>query len=251
MFIPSAKYLPVLVPLAAALFIQTASATYYNIAGAQRIVFPGSTATIFLEPVLPKRGEPFTINVTGQWKDKCIPFQETVNIVPLDDYFHPGTIAILATPDHTNDCGEGFEPTDYHLSIHVQGTDWELFYDDQKFNDQAPVTVQLAVYDPLIGKDFQGTTYWSKDFDLNYGLHTIPPRLRSGYWVSTGTPNQGLLIQQQGNTAVFYELKYNRISGEPNWHYADGRFDGNSLNGVAYLVNWLSPVDGINPAYTQ
>jgi len=43
---------------------------------------------------------------------------------------------------------------------------------------------------------------------------------------------------------VFLELTFNRTSGEPNWLYASGNFHGNSLNGVAYLVNWLSPVEG-------
>jgi len=225
----STRYFQILILLIASLLI------YVGNVSAATVISPGSTTVISIDPVLPKQGEPFTINITGQWRDSCIPGQGelTYEMHNFTDKLRPEikgvTIEIKTTLDRTNDCGGEFDPTTYHLSVPVQNPDWNA------------VNVTLDITDP---QNLGDHIYWRRQFDLILGLHEIPPRLGSGNWLSEDTPYQGLLIQQQGTTVVFHEFTYNRTSGEPNWLYASGKFHGNALDGVAYLVNWLSPVEG-------
>jgi len=198
----------------------------------------GSTAVISIDPVLPKQGDPFTIKITGQWRDRCIPDQReaTYRFSSHDQW----SIVVETVTDDDEDCSTEFEPTAFELSIPIESDDWDVFFDGKRAID-----ILFAVDVP----NYSRRAYWEREFDLILGLHEIPPQLYSGFWISEGTPYQGILLQQQGNTVVFYELRYNRVSGEPNWHYASGEFHGNSLNGIAYLINWLSPVYGMNPEY--
>ena len=191
----------------------------------------GSIAVISLDPVLPRVGEPFTISITGQWQSPCIPEQAALRA----DYAGQ-TIQITSNSvvDGQN-CGDGgvFQLTPYSLSVSVPSSAWESFDENQPLD--------------IVFRDahrFLSFSRWRRTFDLRWGLHEIPPRLGAGFWLSEETPFQGLLLQQQESTLVFYELKYDRQNGAPNWHMADARFHGNSANGVAYLVNWLQPVDG-------
>ena len=230
----SMPYSQILVLLTASLFIHGGNVS------ATTVISPGSTTVISIDPVLPKQGEPFAINITGQWRDSCIPGQsgltyEMFNFTQRDRPEIKGVeVKIKTTLDRSNYCGGAFNPTTYHLSVPVQSLDWNA------------VSVTLDITDP---QNLDDHIYWQRQFDLILGLHEIPPRLGSGYWLSEDTPYQGLLIQQQSSTMVFYELTYNRTSGEPNWLYATGKFHGNSLNGVAYLVNWLSPVEGATQGF--
>lgn len=196
---------------------------------------------ISIDPVLPKQDESFAVNVTGVWGNSCVPEQGDVTY-EISEFPEHTRIYFNVTQNLTADCTDKFEPTPFELSITIQGSDRE------KIDNSEGFLVSFKVIEPQTEFSVP-ESYWSRIFDLTLGLHEIPPWLGSGYWLSDGAPFQGLLIQQQGNTVVFYELAYNRISGEPNWHYATGKFDGSALNGVAYLVNWLSPVAGINPEY--
>lgn len=204
------------------------------------VTSPASTAVISIDPVLPKQGESFVINVTGQWRDRCIPDQSelTYEIREFMESARPELRQVLfqlkTTLLHANECGGEFEPTAYKLSVPVQSTNW----------DALSVTVDIN-QSPNLDRHVN----WRRNFDLVLGTHDINPRLESGYWISEETPYQGLLIQQQGDTVVFYDMTYNRTSGEPNWIYADGVFHGNSLNGVGYFVSWLSPVEGATLGY--
>ncbi len=215
--------------LALSMFLHAGNAT------AAVVISPASTATISIDPVLPKQGESFTINVTGQWRNRCIPDQSelTYETHEFTELARPGLrgvrFKLKTTLQNANECGGEFEPSAYELSVPVQSTDWDVLRVSVEINES-----------PDVDRSFN----WSRAFDLVLGTHAINPRLESGYWVSDETPYQGLLIQQQGDTVVFYDMTYNRTSGEPNWIYADGVFHGNSLNGVGYLVNWLSPVEG-------
>jgi hypothetical protein len=199
------------------------------------MISPASTAVISIDPVLPKQGEAFTINVTGQWRNRCIPdvSELTYETNEFTVTARPGLkgvrFSLKTTLLDANECGGEFEPTAYELSVPVESTDWDI------------LNVYVQIYK---SPDVDINYNWSRSFDLVLGTHDINPRLESGYWISNETPYQGLLVQQQGDTVVFYDMTYNRISGEPNWIYADGVFHGNSLNGVGYLVNWLSPVEG-------
>ncbi len=199
------------------------------------VMSPGSTGVISIDPVLPKQGEPFTISVKGQWRNQCIPDQSklTFEIREFTETARPtlrqARLQLKTTLVHANECSGEFEPTAYALSVPVQSSNWDVLHVTADINESAETDRHV---------------YWHRNFDLVLGTHEINPRLGSGYWISDDTPAQGLLIQQQGDTVVFYDLTYSRTSGEPNWIYADGVFHGNSLNGVGYLVNWLSPVEG-------
>lgn len=225
------KYLQTAILLTVSFFIQVENA------GA---ISPGSTAVISIDPALPIEGEPFTITVTGQWRNPCVPDQSelTYEMHDFSESNRPEikgvSISIKTILDQSNDCGGSFEPTNYTLSLPAQISEWNA------------VNVTLDILDFPQG---ERQIFRQRSFDLILGLHEVPPRLGSGYWLSEETPYQGLLIQQQSSTIVFYELAYNRTSGEPNWLYAMGTFHGNSLNGVAYLVNWLSPVEGATAGF--
>lgn len=204
-------------------------------ATASIVISPASTAVISIEPVFPKQGESFTINVTGQWRNRCIPDQGelTYETYEFTELARPGLrgvwFKLKTTLLHAINCGSEFEPTTYELSLPVQSAEWDVLSVTADINESPDVNRRFS---------------WSRSFDLVLGTHDINPRLESGYWVSEETPSQSLLIQQQGDTVVFFEMTYNRTSGEPNWVYTHGDFHGNSLNGVGYLVNWLSPVEG-------
>lgn len=212
-----------------------------NVSALSSVMSPGSTAIISIDPVLPKQGVSFTVNVNGQWRNSCIPSQNDLTF-DIDRYRDLDrrevrvVIRLKTTLDQSNACGDEFNPTDYHLSVRVKGIDWNVV------GDWSATKVALEITrDPENSSDY---IYWERIFDLVLGSHEISPRLGSGYWISEDLPYQSLVIQQQSNTVVFYELTYNRSSGEPNWIYADGQFSGNSISGVSYLINWLSPVEG-------
>lgn len=215
---------------------------YAGNATASIVVSPASTAVISIDPVLPEQGESFTINITGQWRNRCIPNQSelTYENYEFTELARPGLrgvrFKLKTTLLRASECGGEFEPTAYELSVPVQNTDWDVLRVSVDINES-----------PDVDRRF----YWSRNFDLVLGTHDINPRLESGYWVSEETPSQSLLIQQQGDTVVFFEMTYNRTSGEPNWIYADGVFHGNSLKGVGYLVNWLSPVEGATLGFSN
>ena len=193
-------------------------------------VITGSTAVISLDPVIPKRGEPFTINISGQWETHCVPDQEGVVI----EYREQSILITLnfVVGTQQEECGDVFEPTPYSLSVTIPDVAWE------HIDENLPLEIVLRD-----AQEFLAFSWWRRSFDLIWGLHEIPPRLGSGFWISEETPFQGLLVQQQESTVVLYELKYDRQNGEPNWHMADARFHGNAANGVAYLVSWLQPED--------
>jgi len=236
-----AKFSQAVVLLAVALLIQTSNATELNMFSSSARTQPGSTAMISIDPVLPRQDEPFTVNVSGFWGNPCIPEQSDVTY-RISDFINHNRLYFTVTQNLTEDCSDRIEPTPFELSITIQDSERELIDNSKGF------LVSFRVIESQTEFSAEDS-YWSRIFDLTLGLHEIPPWLGSGYWLSDGAPYQGLLIQQQGNSVVFYELAYNRVSGEPNWHYATGKFDGSTLNGVAYLVSWLSPVDGINPEY--
>ncbi|MGA9574547.1 MAG: hypothetical protein WBS20_11435 [Lysobacterales bacterium] len=138
------------------------------------------------------------------------------------------SLRVFTRLDFTKDCETGYVPTYYEISAEVQNMGWES------------LNIYFQVEDTQQDGNWKHMA-WLRKFDLIFGLHDVLPRLGSGIWVSAGTPNQGLVVQQQDDTVVFYEMTYNRTNGEPNWLLATGQFHGNALNGVAYYVNWLTP----------
>ena len=203
---------------------------------------PGSTANITINPAVPTKGEPFTVNISGEWGNRCIPDPNRLTLW-AENNGSQQSVRMHTYVSEIDECGEEFEPTAYSLSCTLPNWVWEVLDGNQYWNINLNVEGYSNIYRNLIG------VLWGEKIDLKYGLHTIPPKIGTGNWVSESTPYQGLNIAQQGNTLVAYEMKYNRVTGEPNWHYATGSFIGNSLNGVAYLINWLAPNDEARPDY--
>jgi len=93
---------------------------------------PASTGVVSIDPVLPEQGESFTINVTGQWRNRCIPDQGelTYETYEFTETARPGLRGVRFTLKTTlldaNECGGEFEPTAYELSVPVESTDWDI-----------------------------------------------------------------------------------------------------------------------------
>jgi len=197
---------------------------------------PASVANIKTIPSVQHKGEDVNVEISGVWNNACVP-----DIKNADYIYSPSirTILILSynwmcSDTDTQCCRDTsvYKPTDFNGEVTIPASVWESLVPNQ---------------DGIIGIEFQARTStvtgsaWRREFDLVWGLHEIPPRLGSGNWISDELPYQGLMIQQQDDVAVFHELNYNRQSGEPNWHYATARFNGNASNGVSYFIDWLAP----------
>ena len=64
---------------------------------------PASTAIISIDPVLPKKGQPFTIHIDGQWRNKCIPDPKSITYT-LSEYTkwdHPGQTFVYVDVETT------------------------------------------------------------------------------------------------------------------------------------------------------
>lgn len=216
------KYVRLPIILATLLFSHFSIATEMTSIWGNQYV--GSTAFISLDPPLPRRDEPFTINVSGVWRGSCFPSSGQLHVTVMKQRI------VVSTSRGDNICSNKSDPQPFTRSAVIQSAAW-VDIDDQK-----PLAIGLRIDTSLV------TNYWwERRFELSWGLHEIPPRLESGYWIGDEIPYQGLMIQQQGDVVVFYEMNYSRTSGEPNWQYASARFLGNSTNGVSYLIDWISP----------
>lgn len=132
-------------------------------------------------------------------------------------------------------------PAHFSAEIPVAAGEWE------KLDPSLPVNIQLIVETGLqqinsSPPTFSSTTaIWEREVDLLRGTHTIPPRLGAGYWISVDHPNEGLLIQQQGDRLVAYEMAYGEeLTMEGNhvgeWIYTDATFAGDSTNGLSVKI---------------
>lgn len=218
---------------------------------------PGTVVDIDLEPPVPEPGEPFSIQITGVTSEFCPPlnyrepslFRRTLRIGSDRKICAEG-------PDGGQECRYDTEcrvegpPVTFSQEFSVDAGFWdevepERFSGEPEANQ--PVHVLFYVEfgaapinaDPPVLRD--KTAAWQRSFDLQRGTHTIPPRLGSGFWVSEEQPNEGLLIQQQGDQVVFYELAYGpERTAQSNfagtWLYADLKFSGDSGNGVSAKV---------------
>jgi hypothetical protein len=151
---------------------------------------------------------------------------------------------IAESPADPENCSHEFSPTPFNFTLTFAPIAWKSFLLAEDGSFEANF---IVAHGTLVKSG------WKMVFDMKYGLHEIPPRLGSGFWVSQELPNQGLTIQQQDDVTVFYQLNYNRQSGEPNWTYADARFYGNTSNGVSYFLNWLTPTEdtSIQPSWDE
>ena len=221
------KYLQLFAFLVASLFSQILSATQMGPQWSMQLA-AGSRVIISLDPPLPRRAEPFTVNVSGTWRNPCIAGlgDLKVNLIFLD---RPELQRLRVGTYPPSGCGDEYEPTPFTRSVEIPGSVWE------SIDEKIPLLVSLGISDIAVPH------YWFRKFDLSWGLHEIPPQIGQGHWISDESPFQGLNVEQQGDTVLVYELGYREDDGEPDWLMGNARFHGDITHGVAYHVRWLNP----------
>jgi len=194
----------------------------------------GSRVIISLDPTLPRRGESFKVVVSGTWPNRCT---DMIKSLYYSRYFQEGQYIVVGAPSlgysSTQTCGEEYEPTHFSSSVEIPGSVWEFIDEKKPFNVFLQLTPQLV--DPY---------KWSREFDLSWGLHEIPPRIGQGHWVSEQRPFQGLNVEQQGDTVLLYQLSYYTDDGKSSWRMGDATFHGDITNGIAYDVSLLNFTEG-------
>jgi len=225
------KYLQLSVFLAATLFSQMISATQM---GTQWLgLGSGSTLIISLDPPLPRAGEAFTIKVTGVWKHHCIAVYEDFDVRLKEQYIYLDSSPIYDIPGCVNSSplpGYEWEPTPFTRSVVIPNSAWE------SIDEKKPLNVRVSLLPSwLMPHD------WWRQFDLNWGLHEIPPQIGSGHWISDQRPFQGINVEQQGDTVLLYRLAYSTSDGEPSWLMGNASFHGDVTHGVTHHVSWLNP----------
>ena len=220
------KYLQLSVFLVASLFSQILSATQMGPQWSMQLA-AGTRVIISLDPPLPRRGEPFIVEVSGTWRSPCIAGLEDLK---LDlRYLDRPEQRLRVRTYPPRDCGGEYEPTPFTRSVVIPGSAWE------NIDEKIPLLVNLSINDLVVPHD------WFRKFDLSWGLHEIPPQIGQGHWISDQRPFQGLNIEQQSDTVIVYELGYRGGDGEPSWLMGNARFHGDITHGVAYYVRWLNP----------
>jgi len=217
------KYLQLSVFLTATLFSQIISATQMDLQWT--FASQGSTAFISLDPPLPRRGEPFTIEISGTWNSCWIDRYEDVDVS-----FHGQYINVRTFYSQDVCLDEISGPTPFTRSVAVPGSAWE------DIDEKKPLRVGFSVWYPFVD-----AYNWSREFDLSWGLHEIPPQIGQGHWISDERPFQGLNVEQQGDTVLVYDLTYRGDDGEPSWLMGHARFYGDVTHGVTHHVSWLNP----------
>lgn len=235
-----------------ALIASTGQATFIDDQFQFGFQMPGTVLELRLEPELPLRGEPFQIKITGTATQVCPPVSyEVVNPeAPLEGIGIAASMKVCTIDSNgqsvcsfAGDCDPAELPIQISETLDVDPGVWSL----------SPGTNPGAIK-LVLSVDFgQGTinpnppifsdkrAIYERKVDLQRGTHVIPPRLGSGMWISEETPNEGLLVQQQGDRVVFYELKYADVTTSQgnfvaSWIYADAKFSGDSANGLAIQV---------------
>ncbi|MDX2416616.1 MAG: hypothetical protein QNK19_04055 [Xanthomonadales bacterium] len=220
------KYIQLSVFIAATLFSQVISATQL---GTQFTDTAGSTVIISLDPPLPRRGESFTIEISGTWR--CPSITRLGNLdVDLDDFDSVNQrIWIVGSSTYVR-CEDEYEPTPFSKSAVFPSSAWEHIDEKQQLKVHLRLVSQLiSVHD------------WLREFDLIWGLHEIPPQIGSGHWISDQRPFQGINVEQQGDTVLLYKLAYDTNDGEPRWLMGNAGFHGDVTHGVTHYVSWLNP----------
>lgn len=191
----------------------------------------GTELHLHLSPDLPEPGEALVVRVTGTANRRCPPTGAFFD----PEFSGPNHLALRAPLGGESAFCELVFPQPISFDVPVDATAWALI------DPAEPVRVTLT-HTPGIN----AFGCWEREFDLRFGLHTVPPRLRSGLWLSESRPNEGLLVQQQADIVVVYDLRY-QVDGEDarsdqgnhvgRWLYSNATLDGNSGNGVGIKIS--------------
>jgi hypothetical protein len=197
----------------------------------------GTELHVDLVPELPKRGEAFVLRVTGTANRRCPPTNAFYDAA----FSGPNHLALRLPLGNESGFCEIVFPNAFSFDVPVDAEAWSLI------DPAEPLRVTM---NHTTGINALGC--WERSFDMRFGLHTVPPRLHSGFWLSESRPNEGLLVQQQADIVVVYDLRYtvneeDTRSADGNlvgrWLYSNATFDGNSGNGVGIKIS--RPVAGM------
>jgi hypothetical protein len=208
---------------------------------------PGTTIEIQLVPAKPVPGEPFEVLITGLATQICPPLNYGGPQGPGGD----GPITGIGVQADMRPVPGGAYDVEY---CDPEGFPYEI---NESFTVEADLSRRLSVDETLrvgfyvdVGRvTLPGslptivrlTAFWEREIDLRRGTHTIPPRLGAGFWISEERPNEGLLIQQQGDTVLAYRLSYgeeltSKLNHVGVWQYASLELNGNTGNGISLKV---------------
>jgi len=192
----------------------------------------GVLETMRIEPRLPAPGEGFTIKLSGSWPPvnpytECRPPLEISSV----EVFPSGLIAIYSNTAQDPDyCDQPPANWDLEATIPASASD--------NVDENGFLTIEHTLYSGI-----NTFTHISQVFDMRLGTHEVPAFIGSGFWISDDLPNEGILVEQQGNRTLFYSLGYDRDpslndEGEPVWQLVAGEMYGNSTLGRSYRFDW-------------
>lgn len=198
----------------------------------------GVLETMRIEPRLPVPGEAFTIKLSGGWPPvnpytECRPPLEISSL----EIFPNGLVAIYSnTGQDPAYCDQ--PPASWDLDVTIPASAWD------NVGDNGLLNVEHTLYSGI-----NTFTHIAQVFDMRLGTHEVPAFIGSGFWISENLPNEGILVEQQGNRTLFYSLGYDRNpnlndEGEPVWQLVAGEMYGNSTLGRSYRFDW--PFDDNN-----
>jgi len=212
-------------------FASTAiSAAYFRDGGF--LAHQGILESIRLEPRLPVPGESFTVNLAGSWPainpgGICRPPLDISQVI-----VYPGSVVITSLPQQDPAyCDQ--PPASWDIDVSIPAEAWNAV------NDEGYLVIEHQLFSGI-----NMLTGIDQVFDMRLGTHEVPAFIGSGFWISPELPNEGILIEQQGNRVLFYglgydtDVVYNDDDGEPVWQLVAGEMYGDSTMGRSYRFDW-------------
>lgn len=194
----------------------------------------GVLETIRITPRLPVQGESFTVNLKGQWPEAhpdgpCRPPLDVSSVQVYEGSF----IQIFSFPQQ-DDAYCDQPPASWDIDVTIPANGWDAVNEDG-----------FLRISHNLNSGINTDTFIHQVFDMRLGTHEVPAFIGSGFWISEALPNEGILIEQQGERVLFYGLRYDRDvnvnpddDGEPVWQLVSGEMYGNSTLGKSYRYDW-------------
>jgi len=190
-------------------------------------------------PQLPPEGEEFKVNLKGQWPEVA---PSSTCMAPLDYsevvVYADNRVQIVSFPRRDSAyCDQ--PPANWDFDVVIPSDAWGAVDEDG-----------YLLIEHMLYSGINVMTSIQQDFDMRLGRHEVPAFIDSGFWISKDLPNEGILIEQQGNRVLFYGLRYDRNpqfsdDGEPVWQLVSGEMYGNSALGRSYRYDWPMDENGM------
>jgi len=192
----------------------------------------GILDSIRIEPRLPAQGESFTVRLSGSWPAASPDGYCYAPLTLSQVIVYPGSfVKITSLPQHDPDyCDQ--PPASWSFDVPIPASAWDAV------DENGNLLISHSLFTGI-----NQLTDINQVFDMRLGTHEIPAYIGSGFWISDELPNEGILIEQQGNRVLFYGLGYDRDinlndNGEPVWQLVAGEMYGNSTLGKSYRFDW-------------